>query len=49
VDCTKILNRIVPAIFYPFILDESSEEDDNLFPVGFDAIGGMNIDERHTK
>jgi hypothetical protein len=40
--------RLGPAIFYPFILDESSEEDDNLFTVRFDAIGGMDIDERDT-
>jgi hypothetical protein len=26
-------------------LYESSEEDDNLFAVGLDAIGGMNIDK----
>jgi hypothetical protein len=44
-DCTKVL-WLRPAIFDPFILDESSEEDDNLFAVGFDAIGGMDIDER---
>ena len=37
-----------PAIFYPFILNESSEEDNNLFAVGLDAIGGVNIDERDT-
>jgi hypothetical protein len=36
------------AIFCPFILVESSEEDDHLFAVGFDAIGGMDIDERYT-
>jgi hypothetical protein len=46
-DGTKVL-WLGPAIFYPFILDESSEEDNNLFAVGFDAIGGMDIDERYA-
>jgi len=32
-DCTKIL-WLGPAIFYSFILDESSEEDNHLFAVG---------------
>ena len=35
-----------PAVFYPFVLNESSEEDDNLFAVGLDAIGSVDIDER---
>jgi hypothetical protein len=34
-----------PAIFYPLILDECSEEYDYLFTIGFDAVGGMDIDE----
>ena len=37
-----------PAIFHPFILDESSKEDYNLFALGFDAIGDMNIDKGDT-
>ena len=36
-DGTKVL-WLGPAVFYPFILNESSEEDDNLFAVGFNAI-----------
>jgi hypothetical protein len=46
-DCPKVL-WFGPAIFYPFILDECSEEDNDLFAVGLDAIGGMDIDERDT-
>ena len=43
-DGAKVL-WLGPAIFYPFILNESSEEDDNLFVVGLDAIAGVDIDE----
>ena len=46
-DGTKVL-WLGPAIFYPFVLNESAEEDNNLFAVGLDAIGGMDIDERDT-
>ena len=43
-DGAKVL-WLGPAIFYPFILNESSEEDNNLFAVGLDAIAGVDIDE----
>ena len=42
-DGTKVL-WLGPAVFYPFVLNESSEDDDDLFAVGLDAIGGVDID-----
>ena len=44
-DGAKVL-WLGPAVFYPFVLNESSGEDNDLFAVGFDAIGSVDIDER---
>jgi len=41
-----MIYRMVPKFCDSFILSKSSEEDDNLFEVGLDAIGGF--DERDT-
>ena len=43
-DSAKVL-RLGPAIFYPLILDEGSKKDYYLLAVGFDAVGGIDIDE----